>query len=834
MALLLAALTGAAAWVSLARVAATGETSRIFVFPPWWWLPVFIAGAAALAMWMRPAAARLWPLVLSTFLFLPYLPGPMPAAFLIFDGPVEGLVWAAAVAGVWFAVGARPLPIVSSPRSAPWVAAVLAATAYTFGWWYVGDLLPGGDEPHYLVITQSILLDGDLRIENNHDRGDYRIYKDQPLKPDFIQRGQDGEIYPMHSPGVSALVLPAFATAGYRGAVAAVITMTAAAAALSWQAAWLLTASSGAAWFTWAAVFLTTPFFFHGFTIYPDGVGAMCTAAGLWLLLTLEMRKPAATWQLALSGVALAILPWLHARFALVAGALGGAVVLRLWDVKRGAVFLAAPVAVAAGWFTYFYVIWGTPNPSAPQGRDLMLTVDQMRQGGVGMLFDQQFGFLTHAPVYLLAAAGSILVARRHSRLAIELALASVPYVVITASFAAWFGGVSAPGRYLAALVPMAVVPIAFWWRDRSSAPARAFALLLLLLSAGLIVPKLLVDQGLLAYNDQEGYDFLLDWMGRSVDLPAAFPSVFRDGPGSALIDATVWLAAAVSVAVIAARAAHVSRGAAWTVTAAAAILTMLGAATIVWARHDVDAVRPSTSQLATLRAIAPDRRAESLEVRNVARRPHADGAVLRASMLPAGEYEFLQGTSVPRNVRIEVGRTDQAVEEHRVFRLPVTVHSVTLRSDGGPAVDPRLQVRRLFRPAIEQAFARRATRYGHTQAYFMDDSSYMERNGFWTRGEETTTIVFVPDREGDWTLILQSGPVATAATVSVGEWRERLEFAPHQQRPITLPPMPGASTAMPTVRVVTIRTEDWFRPGDRDPQNQDTRRLGLFGLVPQ
>jgi hypothetical protein len=142
--------------------------------------------------------------------------------------------------------------------------------------------------------------------------------------------------------------------------------------------------------------------------------------------------------------------------------------------------------------------------------------------------------------------------------------------------------------------------------------------------------------------------------------------------------------------------------------------------------------------------------------------------------------------------------------------------------------------VLRLFPPVIDNAFALRATRYGHTRAFFMDDSSYMERDGFWTRGEETTTIVFVPDREGDWTLLLQSGPVATAATVSMGEWRERLEFAPHQQRPITLPQAAGASNAVPTARVVVIHTEAWFRPGDRDPQSQDTRRLGLFGLVPQ
>ena len=51
--------------------------------------------------------------------------------------------------------------------------------------------VPGGDEPHYLIITQSLLSDGDLRIENNHDRGDYFAYVTQELPPDF-QGGQLG------------------------------------------------------------------------------------------------------------------------------------------------------------------------------------------------------------------------------------------------------------------------------------------------------------------------------------------------------------------------------------------------------------------------------------------------------------------------------------------------------------------------------------------------------------------------------------------------------------------------------------------------------------------
>ena len=39
--------------------------------------------------------------------------------------------------------------------------------------WWVSPRIPGGDEPHYLIITQSLLNDGDLRIENNHRAREY-------------------------------------------------------------------------------------------------------------------------------------------------------------------------------------------------------------------------------------------------------------------------------------------------------------------------------------------------------------------------------------------------------------------------------------------------------------------------------------------------------------------------------------------------------------------------------------------------------------------------------------------------------------------------------------
>ena len=85
----------------------------------------------------------------------------------------------------------------------------------------------GGDEPHYLVITQSLLADRDLKIENNHRQRDYRAFYGGDIRPDFIQRGIDGEIYSIHAPGLPVILLPAYAVGGVRGAIAMLCVLAA-------------------------------------------------------------------------------------------------------------------------------------------------------------------------------------------------------------------------------------------------------------------------------------------------------------------------------------------------------------------------------------------------------------------------------------------------------------------------------------------------------------------------------------------------------------------------------------------------------------------------------
>ena len=61
------------------------------------------------------------------------------------------------------------------------------------------------------MMTQSLIKDHDLRIENNYKNRDYLPFYKFDIPPHYLTRGKDGEIYSVHAPGVAVLVLPAFA-----------------------------------------------------------------------------------------------------------------------------------------------------------------------------------------------------------------------------------------------------------------------------------------------------------------------------------------------------------------------------------------------------------------------------------------------------------------------------------------------------------------------------------------------------------------------------------------------------------------------------------------------
>jgi hypothetical protein len=859
---------GATAWASLGVVALVdpARMTRVGALPPFTWLGALLLAGGVTGALLGP---RLWraPLVLLVLPWLPWLPWIVPAAFLLWDGPLEGAVWGVALAAAaWPLVRAVPVGGLAvwtrSPRWAPRLAAVLFAVLALTAWGVARPRVPAGDEPHYLVITQSLLEDGDLRIENNHRAEHYLAYYDAVLKPDFMRRGTDRQIYSIHAPGVSAVVLPAFAVAGYPGAVVTVVAVGALGMAALWTFVFQVTASAGAAWIGWAAVATSAPVLLHAFTIYPDPVGGALTIVAVAALAALDTPAPASAGRRWLgAGAALALLPWLHTRFALIAGALGLANVLRLWrhPARRRDLlpFLSVPMASALAWFGYFVAIYGTPNPAAPYGTRPEGGLSFIPAGVTGLLVDQQFGLFTTAPVLVAGVAGLVLLARERRRLTIEIVAVIVPYLAVAASYPMWWGGYSAPARFLVALVPLLAVPAGMLWA-RGSTAARVVIGMLLVLSAGLTAALVGVDRGAFVLSGRDGYAPLIDWLSRSADLTLALPSVHRDGMRPALEDAALWLVSGVAV-VAAARlvARRQPRSTAIVAVLAAPAVVML-AATLAWTGRDRAPATPNSSQMAWLarwvpaqaptllqlapsRALTADDAPRRLNIGTSLRgRRGGEEPLLRIPDVPAGDYDvFLEprGTSAG-SVTVRLGRQDVPMEQWGlddrpagysglVLRLPVAAPSITVTGDAAARASVArltLRPRTLARGAALRAL--RAARYGAVVVFALDDMAYMEPGALWVRGEQTAAFVVRADAGRAATLRLTAGPVPNDVQLAAGAWTRTVALAAGQVVDVALP----AEALAPATLLVTSRTG--FRPSEHGPSG-DVRRLGVFVTWP-
>ncbi len=868
------ALVGSTVWLSqgVLSVADPVRLTRVAALPGWPWLAVLTGGGAVL-MAAATVPARAWPpLAALILLWLPWLPFRVPTAFLLWEGPLEAVAWVSAIGGVaWLcrqdSARAWPLPSLS-PSRAPWLAALLSALIFAAAWVVARPRLPVGDEPHYLVITQSLLRDGDLRIENNHDGHHYLDYYDGVLRPDFRRRGADRQIYSIHAPGLSALIAPAFAIAGYAGAVATVIAVVSLGLAVLWRAAFLLTGSAAAAWLAWAVLAASAPFLLHAFTIYPDGPGATAMMAGVLALVWIEtgtLPRRRIAWVAV--GAALACLPWLHTRFAIVAGVVGAALCARLLTRPGGrgdvARLLAVPAVAAAAWFLYFWMIYGTPNPAVVYGASEN-ALRAIPAGLTGLLADQQFGLVANAPVLGAGLLGLLAMARRRPRLAAELTALVVAYLMAVASYPMWWGGSSAPARFAVIVLPVLALAAADWWAATPS--ARGVVVTLGVLSAGISLTLVAVDRGAFIYNGRDGYDLLLDWLSATVNLPVAAPSVHRDGMATTLAGTGVWLAVSFAVATTVAGLTRARPGHAATRMAAAIAVpaAIMLAATIVWAGLTrpalTPALTPATSQMDFLRRWSPSGlplalqltptrtltqeevpRRLSLDSTTRGLRPANGEPLLRLPRVVAGEYDIYVAGRAPLagTLTVRLGRQTSPLEVWSLERrqpgftgltltLPALVSALTITGDdaAGQSVSRLTLVPRVVEPPERARVSRRAERFGHVVLYALDDHAYMEPTALWIRGGQAARMILRADAGTRAVLALRGGAVANVVTLSSGAWRASVTLTPGETASVPLPIEALAPAEL------TVASATSFRPLDHNANTDDGRQLGVYVTV--
>ncbi len=908
-------VVGAAGWASRAaldEVVADGVRQRIALVPSWQpfvafaaFAAVVLAGLAVVAARVRPATRpALGSLVLPAFaltsLLVPYLP-VVPdwwPGFQALAGPGFWIVWALVAAQfVW-----TLWPLV--PGIAAWCTGRSLTTQTTAIWIVTAAaaglgaqrlthtvLFPSGDEPHYLVIAQSLWRDGDLLIENNHERRDYLEYFGRDLDPHYLTRGVDKEIYSVHPVGMPVLITPVYALGGYDLVVAFFVAMAATAAALMWRWAVALTGAVGTPTLAWAAIVLSAPFLINAFTIYPEVPAALAVA--LAVVLTLRSTPGVRAWHDVAIGLLAGALPWLSTKYAPMSAAIVAvALARRAWPLHAGETRwnvaggfrIGLPYGLCLlGWFAFFYAYWGTPMPSAPYGPMTQTELRNTFFGVPGLLFDQEYGLLTYAPAYVLAGFGFWTMLRRPGplrRVGLELLVVFGALIMTVGAFRIWWGGSAAPGRPITSGLLVLLLPMTVQLGTAAAGSARRAAQHLLIWTGVCVAVILLTAQdGFLVNNGRDGTSSFLEWLSPRWPLWRLAPTFVAHEAWRALLDAAAWTAIVLLASWGLARVRVRTRGAASLTALTASVVAVLAGAVVVRQLPPAEPPLPDINLAARARLAALDTFDHVSRPLMVGYAPlrvtsavNAESALFVGATpglrpepqplrvlhngrfsLPAGRYraviDWATRDPLPAGpsarVGLQVGRIGPALTTWTVtprpggtwseeFWLPVDAGFVGLRGDAD--LERSIAGLRFEAVDVEDVGARTATpqvlaaaRFGAAVVLFHDERLYPETTGFWTAGGRASRITLAcPGGCADGvTLRMHSGKVANHLRLETHGWTHEVDLRGEEPVDVLVP-----ASATGGAILLDLVTSTGFVPIEVDPAVRDRRNLGVW-IVP-
>jgi hypothetical protein len=480
----------------------------------------WIAGAmfAVLARRLAPGVTRpLWLGLLAAAPLVPVITG-RAVALLVF-GPVAMRVVLCAAAGVAIAraIKARGGRV----PSFVWPSAALVFFL-AVGLHLPGAAGPQGDEPHYLTMAESLRTDGDLDLRDELESRAYAPFYSGTLAPHTSPASPPGREYSIHTPGLSALILPAYAIGGYPAARAFLSVIAALTVWLTYRFA---RASDGPAATSAVVLALLPPFAFYAVSLYPEMPVALATA----LFLAAGAPGAGTAWQNA-AAVAAAAVPWLHPKYLPMA-AVG--LVIATWPASpRRRLFSFVPLALSVvGLLWFLHAHYGRPSLSAAYGSGFRDDVTPLRApwGAPALLFDREFGLFPIAPLALLAIPGAAaLLHRAPGPTARALLLAATAFAV-NASFSMWWGGTCPPARFLVPCLPAIALLIAETATRRKTLAAA-------LAGAGLGVILVACEAPRALHNRADGDSALLKVLARGLDLDRVWPSYVLEEPDAILL----------------------------------------------------------------------------------------------------------------------------------------------------------------------------------------------------------------------------------------------------------------------------------------------------------
>ena len=267
-----------------------------------------------------------------------------------------------------------------------------------------------GDEPHYLIMTDSIVQDRTLDLRNAYLRQNEsrHIYPSRLLNPHVrIARERWA---PWHAPGLPLLLALPFLAGGIIGAKLALCAL----AGLLTLALYSFLARRvpiKQAMALTLGLIVCLPFCFGASQIYPDFVGGILAAClAVWLIHAGEQPRNAAGW--AVFWLAAGSFPWLNSKYLaatviLTAWALGVRWQLRRQGVRSSWLEVATVALVLVGVLGLAgFHYWGVGQPFGPRGlREISSPFSRAAMIFLGLHFDQSQGMFIQHPLLITGIA---------------------------------------------------------------------------------------------------------------------------------------------------------------------------------------------------------------------------------------------------------------------------------------------------------------------------------------------------------------------------------------------------------------------------------------------
>lgn len=332
--------------------------------------------------------------------------------------------------------------------------ATLATALFAFATRLRLNEKPWGDEPHYLIMSIALSKYHTFDLNRAYDNQDYRSFYPEQIDKHIFPNA-DGVMVPLHNFGGPLLWMFPFQWWGRAGAAAVVVAASVLTIVNIYRLLRELGIVKAYAGIVTGMFIVGTPIYMYASMQFIEPLGALPVVFAARAVL---MDRP--SWlRVAVASAGLGYLPWIHGRLIIFTAILGALLVLRV-DPRSWRRYFPACVPLVVIFLAleiFNLARYGSLNP-AP-GNDALgdgLFQIPLQTGLAGLLFDRQFGLLSHFPLLALAVPGMLLALRRRVTPRHLVLMGTVlAYVLAVGTFKSWWAGWSPPGRLLAVLTPL-------------------------------------------------------------------------------------------------------------------------------------------------------------------------------------------------------------------------------------------------------------------------------------------------------------------------------------------------------------------------------------------